>query len=396
MRRYRELLRIPGVRGLTAAVLLGRVSTSMLNLALLVALTQRHGYASAGLIVMVFAVVNAIAGPVRGRQADRREPHRVLLTMVAAHTVAWVGLVAGLFTNAPVAVLCVATGLLGATIPPAGPVVRGLWPTIIPAEQVTTAYAFDAAVNTATFLTGPMIAGGLLLLMPAQAVVAVTGVVKLSGDLLIALTPALRAKRETKRRGGFLGPLAQPRVRLLLGMVVLDTFCFGCLEVAAVAAASGTGRAGVLTSALALGAVVSGLGYGARTWPGSPGAQLVTLHLGGAAVLVLAGMAGSAALVLVAATYTLYGLVNGPVETLQQLLVGDLTPEGQRIEAFAWVFSVMWAGFGIGTTVAGRLVSDGDPGGALYAAAPAQGVVAIVALAVLSRPHDTETLGPAH
>jgi MFS family permease len=392
VRRYRELLRVPGVGRLTAAVLLSRVSTSMLNLALLVAITQRHGYATAGLLLMVFAVVNSVAGPIRGRQADRTAPHRVLLWLLAGHTVAWAGLLAGLFADASTATLCVAVAVLGMTVPPAGPVVRGLWPTIVPAERLPTAYAFDAAVNTATFLTGPMIAGGLLLAMSAPAVVGVTGVVKLTGDLLIALAPALRRRKDPPpARRGFFGPLAHGRVRLLLGMIVLDTITFGCLEVAAVAAASGTGAAGVFTSALALGAVVSGIGYGARTWPGSPRAQLVALHAGGAVVLALAGLAGAVLLVLVAAAYTLYGLVNGPVETLKQVLIGEVAPEGQRIEAFAWVFSVMWAGFGIGTTVAGRLVADGQPGGALCVAAAAQALVTVVALTGMHRPHHTDT-----
>jgi MFS family permease len=372
-------------------VLLGRAATSMTNLALLVAVTQRHGYAVAGVMLMVYAVVNSVAGPIRGRQADRRAPHRVLLGLLAGHTVAWAALLTGLVTDAPTPVLLVAAAALGATVPPAGPVVRGLWPTIVPAERLPTAYAFDAALNTTTFLAGPMIAGGLLLLMPATAVVGVTGLVKLTGDLLIALAPAVRRRKDGPAHRGFFGPLAHPRVRLLLGMIVMDTFAFGCLEVAAVAAASGTGRAGVFTSAMALGAVVSGVGYGARTWPGTPRAQLVALHAGGAVVLALSGLAGAALLVLVAASYTLYGLVNGPVETLQQVLVGDVTPDGQRIEAFAWVFSVMWAGFGIGTTVAGRLVSDGQPGGALYAAAVVQALVALVALAGMRRPHHTDT-----
>lgn len=378
MRRYRELLRTPGVGRLTAAVLLSRVSTSMLNLALLVAVTQRHGYASAGLLLMVFAIVNSVAGPFRGRQADRTAPHRVMLWLLVGHTVAWAGLFAGLLVDAPVAVLCVAGAALGMTVPPAGPVVRGLWPSIVPADRLTTAYAFDAALNTATFLAGPMIAGGLLLAMPATAVVGVTGVVKITGDLLTAISPALRRRKDPQpaQKSGFFGPLANGRVRLMLGLLLLDTFAFGCIEIAAVAAASGTGAAGVFTSAMALGSVVSGIGYGARTWPGSPRAQLVTLHTCGAVLLATTGLAG---VVMLAVLYTLYGLVNGPSETLKQMLVGDVAPEGQRIEAFAWVFSIMWAGFGIGTTVAGRLVSDGQPGGALYAAATAQAVVAVVA-----------------
>ncbi len=389
MRRYRELLTIPGVGRLTASVLLSRVSTSMFNLSLLVATTQRYGYAAAGLILMVFALANAIAGPVRGRLADKHEPRRVLLALLTGHTVAWAGLLTGLLTAAPVTVLCLGAAALGITVPPAGPVVRGLWPRIVPEERLPTAYAFDAALNTATFLTGPMIAGGLLLVMPAPAAVGVTGGVKVVGDLLVAISPALRGTRGTDTgRRGFFGPLATGRVRLLLGMIVLDTFAFGCLEVAAVAAASGQGTAGVFTSAMALGAVVSGIGYGARTWPGKARTQLVVLHAAGALVLAGSGFAG---LLILAGAYVVYGLVNGPVETLQQVLIGDATPEGQRIEAFAWVFSVMWAGFGIGTTVAGRLVDDGAPAGALYAAAGAQLLVALVAVTGMRRTHNTET-----
>lgn len=391
MRRYRDLLRIPGVGRLTAAVLLGRVSTSMLNLALLVAITQRHGYAAAGFLMMVFALVNAIAGPIRGRQADRREPHRVLLTLLAGHTVAWVALLAGLLTHAAVPLLGVAVGALGATVPPAGPVVRGLWPTLVPHEQLPTAYAFDAALNTAMFLAGPMIAGGLLLAMPAPAVVGVTGAVKLTGDLLVALAPTVRQGKGKARHAGFFGPLANPAVRLLLTLVAMDTFAFGCLEVAAVAAAAGRGTAGIITSAMALGAVVSGIGYGARTWPGSRRAQLVALHAAGAVMLALAGLGSTTVLAVVAASYTGYGLVNGPVETLQQVLIGDVAAESQRIEAFAWVFSVMWAGFGVGTTVAGGVVSAGEPARALYAGAVVQALVAVVALAGLRRTHDTNT-----
>ena len=384
MRRYRELLAIAGVPRLTGAVLLARVATSMLNLALLVTMTQRHGYAVAGLLLTVFAVVNAIAGPVRGRLADRREPRTVMLVALSGHTVAWAGLLAGLLTDAPVPVLALAMAALGVTVPPSGPVVRGMWPSIVPASQLPAAYAFDAALNTATFLAGPMLAGGLLLVLPAPAVVGLTGGIKLVGDLLVAIAPTVRARRApATRTGGFLGPLAVGRVRLLLGMIVLDTFGFGCLEVAAVAAVSGQGTAGVFTSAMAIGAVVSGVVYGARTWPGSSRTKLVVLHGCGAVVLASAGLVEVA--VLVAIGYAVYGLVNGPVETLQQVLVGESTPEGQRIEAFAWVFSVMWAGFGIGTTVAGQLASDGRPGPPLFAAAAAQTVVTVVALAGMRR-----------
>jgi hypothetical protein len=165
-------------------------------------------------------------------------------------------------------------------------------------------------------------------------------------------------------------------VRLLLLLMGLDTFTFGCLEVAAVAAASGQGSAGVLTSVLALGAAVSGLAYGARTWPGRPGTQLLVLTAACAAVL--AGGATTSGMVLAGVVFGAFGLVNGPVETVKQVLVGEASPAHQRNEVFSWVFSVMWLGFGIGTTVAGQLASSEETTAALLVAAGAQTLAVVV------------------
>jgi MFS family permease len=392
MRRYRELLATPGVARLTVAVLLSRVTTSMMNLALLVAVTRSYGYAEAGLVMMAFAVSTAVVGPARGRLADRHEPRRVLLRLLAGHVVAYAGLVACLALTAPVATLFLTAALLGVTVPPAGPVVRSAWPNLVPAGRLPTAYAFDAALNTATFVSGPMIAGGLLLVLPAAAALAITGGLKVAGDALVALAPAIRRPQPTAppaaRPAGLLGPLADGRIRLLLGMVALDTFAFGCLEVTAVAAASGQGGAGVFTSLLALGGVVSGIAYGARHWRAGPRPTLLVLHSGAALALAGGSLAG-AGLVGIGAAFLAAGLLTGPVETVQQVLVGEASAPAQRIEAFAWVFAVMWAGFGVGTTVAGRLAETGGTRATLLAGSAAQlAIVVVAALAVtgLRRP----------
>jgi MFS family permease len=383
MRHYRELLGMPGVARLTLAVLLSRVTTSMLNLVLLVAATQAYGYAAAGLVLMAFAVSNAVVGPARGRLADRREPRRVLLRLLAGHALAYLGLLACLMLGAPVAALFLAAALLGVTMPPAGPVVRGAWPNLVPAGRLPTAYAFDAALGNATFVSGPMIAGGLLLVLPTAAAVAITGALKVTGDALVALAPAIRRPEPATgpRRSGLFGPLADGRIRLLMSMIVLDTFAFGCLEVTAVAAASGQGSAGVFTSLLALGAVVSGIAYGARHWPGGPRAQLLVLHSGAALALAGSALAAPAGtgLVWIGAAFLAAGLCTGPVETVQQVLIGEISSPAQRIEAFAWVIAVMWAGFGVGTTVAGRLAETGGTTATLLAGALAQCAIVVVA-----------------
>jgi len=405
MGAYRELLATPGVWRLTLAVLLSRLSVSMLSLAMLVAATQLHGYANAGLLMLAYALTNAAVGPVRGRLADRYSPRRVMFSLLAVHVVAFVVLLLAFAAEASMSLLVPAGVLLGLSVPPTGPVVRGLWPTVVPAERLATAYAFDSGLNTATFVAGPMVAGGLLLVLPVHLVVAVTGLLKVTGDVLVTVSPIVRdavraAQVSSDASVGWsarvFGPLVHGRVRLLLALILLDTVTFGCLEVAAVASASGQGSAGLLTSAFALGGAISGIGYGARVWPGSPRAQLILLGAVGTVVLAAGSVSAElvAGMVLVGIVFVLFGLANGPVETVKQVLIGEISPTHQRIEVFSWVFSVMWLGFGLGTTVAGQLAESGEAAPTLLVATAAQLVavlVTVAAVAGLRRPHPVNT-----
>lgn len=402
MRAYRELLATPGVWRLTLAVVLSRLSVSMLSLAILVAATQLHGYANAGLLMLAYALTNAVVGPVRGRLADRYSPRRVMFSLLAVHVVAFVALLLAFAAEVPMSLLVPAGVLFGLSVPPTGPVVRGLWPTVVPAERLATAYAFDSGLSTATFVAGPMVAGGLLLVLPVHLVIGVTGLIKVTGDVLVTVSPIVRGVGRTAAQAStgwparMFGPLVHGRVRLLLALILLDTFTFGCMEVAAVAAASGQGSAGLLTSAFALGGAVSGIGYGARAWPGSPRAQLILLGAIGTVVLVAGSVSAElvAGMVLVAIVFVLFGLANGPVETVKQVLIGEVSPEHQRIEVFSWVFSIMWLGFGLGTTVAGQLAESGRAAPTMLVAAAAQLVavlVTVVAVAGLRRPHPANT-----
>ena len=77
-------------------------------------------------------------------------------------------------------------------------------------------------------------------------------------------------------------------------------------------------------------------------------------------------------MVLAGAVFAAFGLANGPAETVKQVLICEGSPEHQRVEVFSWVFSVMWLGFGLGTTVAGQVSSSGETSPALLIAAGAQ------------------------
>lgn len=133
---------------------------------------------------------------------------------------------------------------------------------------------------------------------------------------------------------------------ILLGIIVCDTFAFGSLVVGAPAAAAALGApatAGVLLSLGSLGAVVSGLIYGSRKRTGAPAPQLAILHLASAVLLTLAGQV--TLLILFALLIFAAGLVGGPRDTLHQVVLGEAAPLQYRTEAFAWLGTLMWAGY---------------------------------------------------
>ncbi|MDQ1646906.1 MAG: hypothetical protein QOJ50_3090, partial [Cryptosporangiaceae bacterium] len=79
LRRYGAVWRLPGAPTLVVAGVMGRLSTGMAPLALVLLLAQvTASYALAGLASAVFGLANAVGGPALGRLADRHGPTPVL------------------------------------------------------------------------------------------------------------------------------------------------------------------------------------------------------------------------------------------------------------------------------------------------------------------------------
>ena len=382
---YRVVLITPGVPRLVVAAVLGRLSASMLGLSLLLAVVDHHGsYAVAGSLLTGHALALACCAPLLGRLADAASARRVLLTCLAAHAGAYAALVGVLAGGAHVVVAGAVAVAVGATTPPAGPVTRTRWPRLVAPAQLGTAYAFDSALNSATFVVGPVLAGALAAGTSPLFAMALAGVSKVLGDLLLATAVprgAVRAAAGVVRRRG--GPLADALVRRLLVVVGLDTFMHGALQVAAAAMAGGV--AGLMLGVLAAGEVVGGLAYGARAWPGETRAQLVTLHLAGALVLVAAALTPTVA--AVTGLYLVAGVASGGRDTLNQLVLGQGTAAVHRTEAFAWLGTFMWAGYGAGTAVAGQIAAGGAAGAIHIAAAGSALLAAVVVRRLPRAPH---------
>jgi MFS family permease len=376
-RAYRSVLDSRGVTRLVVAAVTSRVPTSMLGLSLLLTVVDRYGsYAAAGTVLTVHALALALCAPVAGRLADVWGPRRTLLRYLVAHAGAFGAVLAAILLHVDSVVLGLAAVAVGATTPPAGPVTRAQWPKLVDGERLGSAYALDSALNSATFIAGPLLVAGLAALGSPLTAVALAGASKVIGDALLATAPSLDrtdtgVEAAATRRP--LGPLADAGVRRLLGVVSLDTFMHGCIQVGAAAVAAGGGLTGFLVSAVSAGEVAGGLAYGLRAWPGGPRLQLAGLHAVAAVLLGLAGFTGGAP--ALGALFVAIGLASGGRDTLTQLVLGAATPAPYRTEVFAWLSTFMWAGYGAGTAIAGQIAARGGAT-PVFLAAAASGLIA--------------------
>ncbi|WP_331755622.1 MFS transporter [Streptomyces sp. NBC_01643] len=363
MKAYRQVLTQSGVARLFLPLVTARLTTSVLSLSLLLAARAATGsYASASLVLTAHALALAVTAPVLGRICDRGRPTTTLLVCLGVHVIAYVCLISALITTAPLVLVAGCAALVGASTPPASPVVRGIWPSLIPAKQLQTAYALDSVSNEATFICGPLLVASVVGFAAPTVLVAAGGGVIFLGVLALATAPVVRAVHapsaadRTARR--LLGPLAHGRVRLLLVIAGVGTFSIGTMQVGAAASAASWGAAasaGLVFSALAAGAAVGGLLYGARDWASNQQHHLAFLYAGSGVVLLVAATVSN--LVLLAVVFAVVGLITGGRDAVEQLLLGEAGPKHQRTETFAWLSTFMWTGFALGTAVAGQVAT---------------------------------------
>ena len=174
--------------------------------------------------------------------------------------------------RSPARPLALAALVAGSTFPPAGAVLRSLWPTLVSDPALRrTAYAFDSVTIEVAFVTGPLLTALVVALAGAELALGISGGIVLVGTLvfLAALPvdahPPTPAHRRPKL--GLLGPLAAPSVRLIALTTLPIGYCLGTIEVALPAFSSDLGTPALAGLFLALWSLSSGIGglvFGAR------------------------------------------------------------------------------------------------------------------------------------
>jgi MFS family permease len=313
-------------------------------------------YQQIGLLSGLYALASALGGPALGRSVDKRGQPAVLIVAALGSGCGFGLLAVGGAGNLTVAAVAVA--LAGLLTPPLEPCLRSLWPGVLPSEgALAAAYSLDAALQEVIFVIGPLAVIGVIAVLGTAGALWVTALTSVGGTLAFVAAPPVRAWHGEPRTPHWAGPLRSAPLRVLLLSLLCVGVGLGALGIAAVAYGEHVHRAGMagyLLGANAFGALLGGLAYGARSWPGTERRRIVVLMLGLAAgYWPLAIVAPPLATLVLG---VLSGLFLAPVLACGFVIVGEVAPRGTVTEAFAWVVTTFLVGSSLGSALTGAVV----------------------------------------
>ncbi|MEU6342538.1 MFS transporter [Streptomyces sp. NPDC046977] len=377
---YADLLRAPHAMRLLAGTLIGRLPNATAALGI-VLLTRAQGgdFALAGALSAVYGIANAVGQPLLGRAVDRLGQPRVMLPAALASAAGMaVFALAGL---RPLPTAYAAMLVAGFFTPPLEGGLRALWPGVLKRpDRVHAAYALDAAAQEVMFAVGPLLVTLLVAGFSESAALLWIAAVGVAGAVSVVVSAPSRVWRSEPRVPDWLGPLRSRGIVVLVASFFFVGLSLGSIAVAAVAYADGHGGGMVssyVLSGTGFGALVGGVAYGARQWPGVPERRLRLLMAGLAVCyLPLVLVPGVALMTALAA---LSGLFLAPSLACAFVVVDRHAPAGTVTEAFSWIVT----GFGVGAAVGTAASGPAAQYGGAVAAFTVAGAGGLAALAVL-------------
>jgi MFS family permease len=325
----------------------------------------RSGGASAvGLAGLVRLLPAAVVAPVAASFADRFRRERFFVVVLVVDGGALVGSAGAAFAKVPSLVYAFAA-VVGLSSTLARPTLQALLPSLASTpEELIASNGATSTVESLGALVGPLAAGLLVALAPvgvvfvAAAAVVALGAVELAGVRVDgSLVEIARAERTNAFRRSWLAFVAiaeLPGPRLVLGLMVVQTFIRGCLNVLIVVAAfrvlhAGAGSVGYMTAAIGVGGLLGALR--AMTLRGNrlAGPFALSLICWGVPIALIAP---NPTLILALALLAVVGFANSIEDvagfTLSQRAIPD--------EALNGVLGVFW-GVAMGAVALGSLAA---------------------------------------
>lgn len=383
---YKQMAAVPHLPSLLAWSLFGRLHITGTPIAITFLVAGWTGsYALAGTVSALLTAGVSVAGPLRGRSADRQPATRLLGYTAAGYGLGLTAL-ALLPGSAWPAALLIAP-LAGLFQPPVIPLGRATWPRIADGPARDAAYTAESTLQELLFVVGPTLTAGAVALVNARAALIGLAVVAMAGAAGFGL--ALRRAGLEKpvpagpgavRRNPFTLFRIPGLVRMIAGTLLIVA-ALNSVDLVMVAWSRDRGTpalAGVLAAVWAIGSLSGGLLSGLVTGPPHLPRRLGLMALSMiVTVPTLPPILHGSSPLLVGAVLTVGGATIAPAIAANMTRIGDLAPPDRRGEVFGWVGTATTAGAALSAPVTGWLV-DGYGSAAGVAGGAVFGIVAVL------------------
>jgi MFS family permease len=357
---YRSVLSRPGALRFSLAGLVGRLPLSMAGLGMLLLVQAESGsYGLGGSVAASYMVANAVVALPLGRLVDARGQGRVLALGSVVFGSAMVALVVTVRADWPLWSTYAAAAVAGATLPPIDACVRTRWAHVLDrADEVETAYAFEAVVDESVFMIGPIVVTLLATLVDPVAGIAATVVSGVGGSLAFAAQRATEpAAHPRDRTAGSRVPLPWRTLAPVTVVCVALGLMFGAAEVITVAFADEHGSksaSGPLLALWALGSLLAGAITGAVTFRRGLTQRVRWGALGLVAAMAPLALVESRA--VMAALMLVGGFAIAPTLIATTAMIEQVTPTARLTEGMALLQTGLVAGVAPGAALAGIVV----------------------------------------
>ena len=329
---------------------------------------QEGGTAAVGIAGLVRLLPAAVVAPFAASLGDRFRRERFLLTLTLVGAGALAASAAAALADDRVLVFAFASvvGLAATLIRPA---LQALLPSLAHTpEELIASNGATSTVESLGTLVGPVFAGVLVALADVAAVFVVGAAALLVGAVLLARVSvesrvglAAEVGRESLRRmitDGFRTVVRTRSARLVVGLIVAQTFVRGCLNVLIVVAAfqifdGGAAQVGYLTAAIGAGGLIGALGamtLGGRRLAAPFGLSLV---FWGVPITLMAPRPYFAAAVVLLA---IVGAANSVEDVAVFTLLQRLVPNEMLTRVLGLVWGLAMGGVAIGSIAAPLVV----------------------------------------
>src|ERR1051326_8621905 len=204
LRAYVSLFDQRGTKGFVTRVFVSGLTSSMVFVSLILAITGRGGeYATAGAVIAALTLGGGVGLPVFGRLIDRYGQHRVLVPMTLAFGVLMLLLTAAIEARGQEWLLVMLAAAAGAPMPAAGPLVRARWTKIYQGtDKLRIAYGFESATIETVEIAGPILVTALVTGIGPLAGLAAVLTCALGGTLALAAQRGTEPEPAGRAAGG--------------------------------------------------------------------------------------------------------------------------------------------------------------------------------------------------